>query len=95
MPSIGMDRQKYLNQKFGGSKQASKIYDAISDAGKQVGIFFQFNRIKRTPNSFASHRLLEFGHKKKKQNQNILIASFELGSTQQKYNQSPKKIIRK
>ena len=63
--------QKYLNQKFGGSKQASKIYNAISDAGKQVGIFFQFNRIKRTPNSFASHRLLEFGHKKKKQNQII------------------------
>ena len=71
MPLIGMDRQKYLNQKFGGLKQASTIYDSINKAGKKIGIYFQFDKIKRTPNTFASHKLLALGHKKDKQNQII------------------------
>ena len=71
MPLEGIDRQKYLNQKFGGQKQASKIYNTINKTGKKVGIFFQFDKIKRTPNSFNSHKLLLFGYKKGKQNQII------------------------
>ena len=66
-----MDRQKYLNQKFGGSKRATIIYNTINEVGKRIGIYFQFDKIKRTPNTFASHRLLALGHKKGKQNQII------------------------
>ena len=33
MPLIGMDRQQYLNQKFGGSKNASIIYNSINEEG--------------------------------------------------------------
>ena len=69
MPLIGMDRQQYLNQKFGGSKNASTIYDSINEEGKKIGIHFQFDKIKRTPNTFPSHKLLAFGYKKGKQNQ--------------------------
>ena len=58
----------YLNQKFGGQKQASKIYNTIDVAGREVGIFFQFDKITKTPNSFASHKLLALGYKKGKQN---------------------------
>ena len=64
-----MDRQQYLNQKFGESKRASIIYNTINEVGKRIGIFFQFDKIKRTPDTFASHKLLALGHKKKKQNQ--------------------------
>ena len=71
MPLVGMDRQQYLNQKFGGSKNASTIYDSINEAGKKIGIHFQFDKIKRTPNTHSSHKLLAFGHKKGKQNQII------------------------
>ena len=69
MPFKGMDRQNYLNKKFNGSEQASKIYEVINRVGYNIGIHFQFNKIKRTPNSFASHKLLALGHKKNKQNQ--------------------------
>ena len=71
MPLEGIDRQKYLIQKFRRHKQASKIYNTINEAGKKVGIFFQFDKIKRTPNSFISHKLLLLGYKKGKQNQII------------------------
>jgi len=60
-----------LNQKFGGSKRASIIYNTINEVGKRIGIYFQFDKIKRTPNTFASHKLLALGHKKDKQNQII------------------------
>ena len=71
MPLEGIDRQTYLNQKFGGQKQASKIYNTIDVSGREVGIFFQFDKIRRTPNSFNSHKLLFFASKKGKQNQVI------------------------
>jgi len=66
-----MDRQKYLNKKFGGLKQASVIYDIIYKAGKEIGIYFQFDKIKKTPNTFFSHKLLALAHKDGKQNQII------------------------
>ena len=62
-----MDRQQYLNQKFGGFKRSTIIYNTINEVGKRIGIYFQFDKIKRTPNTFASHKLLALGHKKKKQ----------------------------
>ena len=71
MPLSGMDRQQYLNKKFGGSERATVIYNTIKEVGKRIGIYFQFDKIKITPNTFSSHKLLALGHKKKKQTQII------------------------
>ena len=71
MPLQGMDRQKYLNNKFGGQDKTYKIYKNINEVGKKNGIFFQFDKISKTPNSFLSHKLLALGHKKGKQDQII------------------------
>ena len=68
MPFEGVDRQQYLSKKFGGSKNALKIYNAINETGKKIDIFFQFDKIKRTPNTLASHKLLALGHRNGKQN---------------------------
>lgn len=51
MPPGGMDRADYLALKFGGEERATQIYDMIREAGKGVGIPFDFDRIKRTPNT--------------------------------------------
>ena len=67
----GMDRQEYLNDKFGGKAEAFSVYNNINELGKKIGIFFQFDKITKTPNSFASHKLLALGYKKGKQNQII------------------------
>ena len=71
MPEEGMDRQKYLDHKFGGKDNAKKAYDDIDQAGKEIGIYFQFDKITITPNSFASHKLLALAYKLNKQNEVI------------------------
>ena len=67
MPSDGMDRQQYLTTKFGSEDSATSVYQRIEDEGKKNKIFFQFNRITKTPNSFLSHKLLAYAHNKNKQ----------------------------
>lgn len=67
MPSVGMDRQQYLTTKFGSEENARSVYQRIKDEGKKNKIFFQFNKIAKTPNSFFSHKLLAYAHNKNKQ----------------------------
>ena len=67
MPSGGMDRQQYLTTKFGSEENARSVYQHIEDEGKKNKIFFQFNKIAKTPNSFLSHKLLAYAHNKNKQ----------------------------
>jgi predicted DsbA family dithiol-disulfide isomerase len=58
MPRNGMDRRQYLEAKFGGSAAAQSTYEQVSTAGVEEGIPFAFDRIARTPNTFAAHRLI-------------------------------------
>ena len=67
MPSVGMDRQQYLSNKFGSEDNANSVYQRIADEGEKNKIFFQFNKIAKTPNSFLSHKLLAYAHNKNKQ----------------------------
>ena len=78
MPLAGMDRDEYLNKKFGDKEQALKIYKNIEDEGKLVNIHFQFKKIKITPNSFLSHKLLAFAFGKQKQNEVLESIFFKL-----------------
>lgn len=67
MPINGMNRESYLISKFGTKKNAEAIYKKIEDEGKLNEIYFQFNNIQKTPNSFFSHKLLAYAHSKQKQ----------------------------
>jgi len=67
MPINGIDRQQYLTSKFGSENNARSVYQRIEDEGKKNKIYFQFNKIAKTPNSFLSHKLLAYAHNKKKQ----------------------------
>jgi predicted DsbA family dithiol-disulfide isomerase len=58
MPAGGMDRSQYLELKFGGASNADAIYDQVRAAGETEGIDFAFERMKRTPNTIDSHRLI-------------------------------------
>ena len=67
MPAAGMDRQEYLTLKFGSDDNARSVYQRIEDEGEKNKIYFQFNKITKTPNSFFSHKLLAYAHNRKKQ----------------------------
>ncbi len=60
MPSEGMPRQAYLAAKFGDAAHARHVYDSVAEAGRAEDIPFAFGRIRRTPNSFDSHRMIRF-----------------------------------
>ena len=62
-----MDRKKYLEIKFSGEENAKKNYQLIYKAGLQNNLYFQFDKILLTPNSFASHKLLALAYKANKQ----------------------------
>ena len=78
MPLECMERQKYLDHKFSGKNNAKKVYDDIYQAGIEIGIYFQFDKIDFTPNSFASHKLLALAYKFNKQSEimNSLFFSY-------------------
>ena len=58
MPREGMDRRAYLAAKFGGDRDADRLYDHIRQVGRNEGIEFAFEKIQRTPNTVQAHRLL-------------------------------------
>ena len=60
MPARGMDRQVYLQLKFGSAASAERIYREIRAVGEEEDLAFAFEAIRRTPNTIESHRLIRF-----------------------------------
>jgi predicted DsbA family dithiol-disulfide isomerase len=58
MPATGMDRRRYLEDKFGGPERAREIYARVEAAGREVDIPFDFGRIEVQPNTVNAHRLI-------------------------------------
>lgn len=60
MSPSGVERQRYLTDKFGGRAAAQRVYDVIRLTGAEMGIAFDFGAIRITPASVDSHRLIRF-----------------------------------
>lgn len=60
LPAEGIDRQQYLEAKFGGPTQAAEIYDRVRAAGQAVGLGLNIDGISRQPNTLAAHALIAF-----------------------------------
>jgi len=60
MPREGADRKSYLEAKFGGPERAQQIYARITAEGGKEGIPFDFNGIRRTPNTLSAHTVLRW-----------------------------------
>jgi len=81
IPKQGMDRQEYLNRKFGGPDGAKSIYANIVEAGKREDIPFDFDAIPRSPNTLDCHRLIHWS--KQSGHQDALVERlFEMYFTQ-------------
>jgi predicted DsbA family dithiol-disulfide isomerase len=60
MPPEGVERQAYLDAKFGGPERARQVYARIEAAGAEAGLELHFDRIARTPNTLDAHRLIRW-----------------------------------
>jgi predicted DsbA family dithiol-disulfide isomerase len=65
MPKTGMHRDHYLEAKFGGPERAKTIYENIRKTGEMEGIEFEFEKIKKTPNTVLAHRLISWSKDQK------------------------------
>jgi len=60
MPVEGMDRREYRSRKFGSWERSQQLDARVHAAGKEVGIEFAHDKMLRTPNTLASHKLILF-----------------------------------
>jgi len=60
MPRAGMARREYCERKFGSLEQANQLYARVVDAAHAAGLELNVDRMTRTPNTRAAHRLIEF-----------------------------------
>ena len=67
MPSDGMDRAGYLKAKFGSLETFGQMEEQLLAAGADEQISFAFEKIQRTPNTFAAHRLVWYAAQQGKQ----------------------------
>lgn len=68
MPKEGMDRTAYLEAKFGSLDSFRQLEEHVLAAGASERIPFAFEKIARTPNTFAAHRLIWLGEREGCQN---------------------------
>lgn len=75
MLSDGMDRTAYLKAKFGSVEAFGRMEEQLLAAGADEQIPFAFEKIQRTPNTFAAHRLVWYAEQQGTQD-NVVEALF-------------------
>ena len=71
MPTEGISRDKYLEIKFGGKNYAASMYENMKLKAKESGLNFNFEKIKKTPNTVLSHLLINLSKQFNLQNEII------------------------
>jgi predicted DsbA family dithiol-disulfide isomerase len=66
MPEGGMARADYRRQKFGSVEKGRTLDARVAQEGAGEGIDFAFDRMQRTPNTMAAHRLIDLAQKQGK-----------------------------
>jgi predicted DsbA family dithiol-disulfide isomerase len=60
IPREGMDRTEYLARKFGDLSRLEESHRRLAEMGREVGIDFRFERIRRSPNTLDAHRVIRW-----------------------------------
>ena len=68
MPADGMARADYRRQKFGSLEKGRALDARVAQEGAGEGIAFAFERMQRTPNTVAAHRLIDLAQQQGKGN---------------------------
>ena len=63
MPKAGISRAEYRKAKFGSVERGRELDARVAGEGRGEGIAFAFERMERTPNTVAAHRLIALAQK--------------------------------
>ena len=64
MPPEGMPRAEYRRTKFGSVERGRQLDARVAAEGRGEGIEFAFERMERTPNTFAAHQLIDLAQER-------------------------------
>jgi len=64
LPADGVPADAFFERKFGGSERARSFFERVTEAGRAVGIEFDFSKQKRAPNTELAHRVICFASSK-------------------------------
>jgi predicted DsbA family dithiol-disulfide isomerase len=82
VPREGVDRARYLVARFGKDSGVAEAHRAIAAEGIKDDIVFNWDAIRRTPNTVDSHRLIRWAETQGLQDEvveRLFIAYFENG----------------
>ena len=79
MPKEGMPRAEYRKAKFGSLERSRELDARVIAEGRSEGIAFAFERIERTPNTAAAHRLIALAEDQNTVVSALFRAYFEQG----------------
>ncbi len=74
-PAEGVDHQADLAEKLGGRDAVERTHATLRDLGKEVGIHYDFDAIKVSPNTLDAHRLLHWAMTEGREVQNAVAAA--------------------
>lgn len=60
IPADGLDRKAYMRAKFGDGPRLGEVHQRLAALGREVGVAFDFEAIRRAPNTLDAHRLIRF-----------------------------------
>lgn len=64
LPAPGMDRAEYMQQRFGDVNRFAKAQGMLREIGAELGLGFDFDAIRRMPNTRRSHALIAWSASK-------------------------------
>ena len=67
IPQSGIPREEYVARKFGA--RGKGVNERVVMAGRQVGIPFEYEKMKVQPNTLNSHRLMLYAEREEKQDE--------------------------
>lgn len=67
LPEDGIPREDYVARKFGA--RGKGVNERVIMAGRQLGIPFEYGKMKVQPNTLNTHRLMHFAERVGKQNE--------------------------
>lgn len=82
IPEGGVDRAAYMAKKFPNAAQLAGAHERLTSLGSEQGIAFDFDAIKRSPNTLDAHRLARWAEQEGLQNyviERLFRAYFEQG----------------
>ena len=77
MPVEGMPRAEYRKAKFGSIERSRQLDSRVIAEGRLEGIHFAFDKIERTPNTSAAHRLIAMAPDQNRVVERLFRAYFE------------------